>query len=161
MAKKILSGGTQTQYSQNNVKQLQIRYTPTTPLEYHGGQDVKISDVIDKDEKITISFQSSVNDGTQIIASQMSLLVLAHIQGLKSANMVFIATKETATAGKLKVEYIEFVIPVFWKCRKFASGDVLEVSVTLDKGTIEICARAYAQICKLVSFASVQILVHT
>jgi len=138
MAKKILTGGTQTQYSQNNVKQLQCRYTPNTPYQYKAGNDIKISDIISDDEKITINFQSALDGGTQVIASQMPLQTLAHIQGLKSANMVFMKTQATVTAGTNQVDYIEFVIPVFFQCRKFASGDVLEVSVTLEDGTIEI-----------------------
>lgn len=143
MSKLIYAGGTGSANSMSNCQKFLVRYFPATQVTMYAGESLDLATVMPVSEKIDIQFQSTDSKGTIQIATSMPLLLLAHIQGLEASNIIYAKTETLDAEGgsppKVKVVYLEFVIPIFEVCRQFQAAEQLQVSVKLTSGaTVEI-----------------------
>ena len=137
MANLIYSGASGTARSQTNIEKILVRYNLNTPMQFLAGGTVSMEEVIDSGERLSISFQNGSN-GVEEIASSYQLLVLAHIEGLRNQNMVYINTIASEIPGMILVNYVEFVIPIFHGCRSFVAGDILSIEIKATYGTLTL-----------------------
>lgn len=132
MATKIYSGGTGQATSQNSLEALRIRYTLATPLIAPAGTFVQLSELIPESDNITIQYKTT-RTGNQSIGTLVPLLFLAHVMALKK-DEVMVYINSSAGAGEIKIDYVEFTLPVFRECKKFDSGNTLNLSLVLSAG---------------------------
>lgn len=139
MANLIYSGGSGSAFSASSCQKLYVKYKPASAL-MKVGESLDLATVMPITEKIDITFQSQ--SGTQQVCTNFPLLVLAHIEGLEAANIVYVqATPQVAendSVPKAIIEYIEFTIPIFKVCRLFQAGDQLSFVFSLSGGTVEV-----------------------